>query len=74
MASRNSGFGSLGFCSRISFPSLWKERIEYCSYVVSREVLLSGLRRVIFWSMGPYWCWLRRICCAYAECRSLLLM
>ena len=74
MASRSSGFGSPGLCSEMSFPSLWTECIQYCLYGVSREVLLSGLRRVIVLSMGPYSCLLWRMCCAYADCGSLFLM
>jgi len=40
MARRSSGFGSPGLCSEMSFPSLWKEYVQYCLYGVSREVLL----------------------------------
>ena len=58
MANWSIGFGSPGFCSEMSFPSLWREWIKNCLYGVSREVLLRGLRRVIVLSMGPYSCWL----------------
>ena len=31
MANLNIGFGSPGFCSEMSFPSLWREWIKNCS-------------------------------------------
>ena len=74
MASRRSGLGSPGFCSGMSFPSLWRECIQYCSYGVSRDVLFSGFRRDIVWSVGPYSCLFWRMCCAYADCGLLFLM
>ena len=71
MASRISGFGSPGLCSEMSFPSLWRECIQYCSYGVRREVLPSGLRRVIVLSMGLYSC--LRVCCGGCVVHMLIV-
>jgi hypothetical protein len=37
-------------------------------------VLLRGVSRVTEWSMGPYSCWLCKMCWAYANCGLLFLM
>jgi len=56
MAIWSSGLGSPGFCSGMSLPALWNDCIKKCSYGVNREEILSGLRRVNFFSIGPYSC------------------
>ena len=71
MARRSRGFGSPRHCSEMSFPSLWRECILYCSYGIRREVLLSGLKRVIVLSRGPYSCLFWRMCNAYGDCGLL---
>jgi len=38
--------------------------MKYCSYGVSIVMSLRGLSMVIKWSMGPYSCWLCRMCWA----------
>jgi hypothetical protein len=53
---------------------LWRNFMKKCSYGVSREVLLRGLKRVMVVFMGPYSCWLWRICRAYADCGLLFVM
>jgi len=40
--------------------------MKNCSYGVNKEAFLTGFRRVIVFSMGPYACWLLRIWRAYA--------
>jgi hypothetical protein len=45
MASCIRGLGSPGLCSEMSLPSLWKDNMKNCSCGVSREGVLSGLRR-----------------------------
>jgi hypothetical protein len=45
MASCIRGLSSPGFCSEMSFPSLWRDCMKKCSYGVSREVVLMGFGR-----------------------------
>jgi hypothetical protein len=64
MASWNSGFVSLLFCSGTSLPVCWKARINSCLYGISIVSLLTDLSSVIFSVGVPYSCMLCRMCCA----------
>jgi len=46
--------------------------MKNCSYGVTKEVFLTGFRKVIVFSMGPYSCCLLRIWRAYADCAYAL--
>ena len=65
--------GLPGFCSEMSFPSLWKDCMKKSLCGVSREGLLRGLRRFMVVFIGPYLCLFWRIGKAYAEVGLLFL-
>ena len=54
MANSSIGFGSPGLCLEVCFPSVSRKLIKNCSYVVSRKVLLSDLRRVMVLFVGAW--------------------
>jgi len=67
MASCTRGLDSQGFCSEMSFPSLWKDCMKKSLCGVSSEGVLRGLRRfmVVFMGLYSYLFW--RICKVYAD-------
>ena len=67
MTAWNRGFFlSPGFCSGMSFPSWWRDWIQYCSYGKSKFGLFRGLSRVIMLFIWLYSCWFCRMCRVYA--------
>jgi hypothetical protein len=67
VASCIRGLGSPGFCSEMSFLSLWKDCMKKSLCGVCREGVLRGLRRFMVVFMGPYSCLFWRKCKACAD-------
>lgn len=74
MASCITGLGSPGFCSEMSYHSLWEDYMKKILCGISREGLLRSLRRFMVVFMGPYSCLFWRMCKMYPDCGLLFLM